>query len=552
MRRFALLCSLPGFVIALLPRAAVAQGTTAFTYQGQLDLAGSPAAGTYQMVFRLYDGPSGGPVHSGPLTNSVAVSNGLFTTQLDFGATFSIAPLWLEIGVRTNGSATAHVLLAPRHRLTPVPYAVYAARAGDLQSGANATFSGTVTFNPVSGPPFNVGNNAKVPNLNADLLDGIDSSAFVLKGGDTMTGNLTLANPASLNFGNSTRQMLNLWGSVYGLGVQAGTLYFRTDGNFVDSGNFAWYRGGTHADGQFDPGDDGAALMTLDRGGRLGTYGASTTATLNDALVVGLNVFPFGLNVVANAANSTGVYASSDHATGIALRGHSLGGYAGQFDGAVRINFDSPFDKPQLEINQPNSVGFARLRMRTGIRAPWDIAVGSTPFLLQTNSLRFFSDGNGDVMSLSTNGNLFVRVLTITGGADISEPFKMSQQDLPKGAVVVIDEENPGHLKLSQQPYDTRVAGIISGAGGVNPGLSLSQQGVMEGDQPVALSGRVYVQADASHGPIRPGDLLTTSPRPGYAMKVTDHLRAQGAIIGKAMTGLKEGKGLALVLVSLQ
>jgi len=66
------------------------------------------------------------------------------------------------------------------------------------------------------------------------------------------------------------------------------------------------------------------------------------------------------------------------------------------------------------------------------------------------------------------------------------------------------------------------------------------------------LTGRVYVQADTSNGPIRPGDLLTTSATPGYAMKVTDHSRAHGAIIGKAMTGLKEGKGLALVLVSLQ
>ena len=73
----------------------------------------------------------------------------------------------------------------------------------------------------------------------------------------------------------------------------------------------------------------------------------------------------------------------------------------------------------------------------------------------------------------------------------------------------------------------------------------------MEGDQQVALSGRVYVQADASNHPIQPGDLLTTAAAPGYAMKVQDYSRAQGAILGKAMTGLKDGKGLVLVLVSL-
>jgi hypothetical protein len=86
----------------------------------------------------------------------------------------------------------------------------------------------------------------------------------------------------------------------------------------------------------------------------------------------------------------------------------------------------------------------------------------------------------------------------------------------------------------------------------VNTGLSLSQHGVMEGDQPVALTGRVYVQADTSNGPIKPGDLLTTSVTPGLAMKVTDHARAQGATLGKAMTGPAKGRGLVLVLVSLQ
>jgi hypothetical protein len=97
------------------------------------------------------------------------------------------------------------------------------------------------------------------------------------------------------------------------------------------------------------------------------------------------------------------------------------------------------------------------------------------------------------------------------------------------------------------------VAGIISGAGGVKPGMTMSQTGsIADGNHPVALSGRVYCWADASSGPIEPGDLLTSSNIPGHAMKVTNHTKAQGAIIGKAMTGLKDGKGLVLVLVTLQ
>lgn len=148
--------------------------------------------------------------------------------------------------------------------------------------------------------------------------------------------------------------------------------------------------------------------------------------------------------------------------------------------------------------------------------------------------------------------NVSVCTLTIRGGCDLAEPFQMTTPGIPEGSVVVIDDENAGKLKLSDRAYDHRVAGIVSGANGVSPGIALHQEGVMEGGQNVALTGRVYVQADASSGPIKPGDLLTTSDTPGHAMKVADHVRAQGAIIGKAMSALTQGKGTVLVLVSLQ
>ena len=57
---------------------------------------------------------------------------------------------------------------------------------------------------------------------------------------------------------------------------------------------------------------------------------------------------------------------------------------------------------------------------------------------------------------------------------------------------------------------------------------------------------------DADQGAVEVGDLLTTSPTPGHAMRVSDRDAASGAIIGKAMTGLDSGRGLVLVLVGLQ
>jgi hypothetical protein len=168
-----------------------------------------------------------------------------------------------------------------------------------------------------------------------------------------------------------------------------------------------------------------------------------------------------------------------------------------------------------------------------------------------------YNAANNTYMSLYADaayfgGDVNVKTLTIRGGADVAEPFQISEHGAPKGSVLVIDQQHAGQLKMSDQAYDTRVAGIISGAGGVNPGLSLRQEGKLEGGENVALSGRVYVLADADNGAIEPGDLLTTSSTPGHAMKVTDHTRAQGAVLGKAMSALKEGKGTVLVLVTLQ
>jgi hypothetical protein len=163
--------------------------------------------------------------------------------------------------------------------------------------------------------------------------------------------------------------------------------------------------------------------------------------------------------------------------------------------------------------------------------------------------------GTGSIFMDGSLGKTTTKILQITGGSDLSEQFDVQTRDEPlePGMVVCIDPEHPGQLKVSAKAYDRTVAGIVSGAGGVSPGMLMGQQGTLaDGKHPVALTGRVYCLVDAREEAIQPGDLLTTSTTPGHAMKAMDPAKSQGAIIGKAMTGRQRGKGLVLVLVSLQ
>jgi hypothetical protein len=155
----------------------------------------------------------------------------------------------------------------------------------------------------------------------------------------------------------------------------------------------------------------------------------------------------------------------------------------------------------------------------------------------------------GNILLLSkSTGNT---VMELGEGLDYAEGFDVSSSaQVAAGCVLVIDSENPGKLALSTQSYDKRVAGIVAGANGLSSAIRL---GAGEFDYDVALAGRVYCNIDATDAGIEPGDLLTTSAIPGCAMKATDYIRAQGAILGKAMQRLEKGqKGQILVLVTLQ
>ena len=131
-------------------------GRAHFLYQGRLVSDGAAARGLYDVVFRLHDQPTPSPQGvplAGVTNSSVEVSNGLFTTLVDFEARlFTGSPLWLEIGVRTNGSGGFQTL-EPRQPIVPTPEASHAYQADQANQAAlsdSAGFAWTVASNSIS------------------------------------------------------------------------------------------------------------------------------------------------------------------------------------------------------------------------------------------------------------------------------------------------------------------------------------------------------------------------------------------------------------------
>ena len=124
---------------------------TAFTYQGRLEIAGAPANGLHDLRFRAWldDNDPNNPIGPVVCKDNVTVSDGLFTTQLDFGPNVMLGfPLWLEIEVRAdttpgNCGSGSYQMLTPRQELKPAPYAVFATTA--QTAGLRLPFDGTST-----------------------------------------------------------------------------------------------------------------------------------------------------------------------------------------------------------------------------------------------------------------------------------------------------------------------------------------------------------------------------------------------------------------------
>lgn len=548
---------------------------TAISYQGRLEVADIPADGTYDFEFRLYDAVSDGTQVAGPVViGDASVTEGLFTLHLDFGpAAFTGQACWLEIGVRPGESGGNYEILSPRQPISAAPYALYAlsgpespeywSLSGNDLSNTNTGNVGIGTTAPshtltVDGNGFFSNDIETTANFKVITGEGGDADlrvslydGFFLGtpfGGQLATydenGNITGLFGSSLASGG----YINLLTDGGGAGLMA-------EGDSEGAGRLALKNidrndtvilDGDEGDGGGDISITDGVNTTIELDGDRGGGGGGAGVLLRNSSGTNTIVFDAdsndaGLIDVRDTAGTQTVILDGDDDDG--------GGKITVRDGTMT----------RFELDADNAGGGAWMAMANSgglntVTITADYSNDASQIMLRQGSgvpgvvLYANYEGTG-------SGRVVTGVMEITGGSDLSEQFDISSRDgnvLP-GMVVCIDPSKPGALAVSREPYDRKVAGILSGAGGVEPGMMMAQDGSpADGEHPVALTGRVYCLADASQDPIEPGDLLTTSSTAGHAMKVRDHARAQGAVIGKAMTSLETGRGLVLVLVNLQ
>jgi hypothetical protein len=316
--RLALPAALGSLLISIQP--VLAQGT-AFTYQGRLQNNGSPANGSYNLQFALFNAATNGNQVGGTVTDlAVGVTNGLFTTTLDFGAgIFTGNALWLQIGVETNGDNGNFTLLSALQPLTPAPYAIYSPSAGTATT-ASGVANGSVTSASIAAGQV-------VKSLNG-LMDAVTLAAgtniMLTPSGNTLTisstgssgssGSATNAwgltgnagtSPANGNFlGTTDNQPVELHvNGVRGMRLEPTV----SDGNHSDMVNLVNGSSVNFA----SPGVYGATISGGGSGFYLGSaYTNSVTGNFGTVGGGGLNTSGSGGTVAGGLLNTSGPYAT--------------------------------------------------------------------------------------------------------------------------------------------------------------------------------------------------------------------------------------------------
>jgi hypothetical protein len=241
-----------------------------------------------------------------------------------------------------------------------------------------------------------------------------------------------------------------------------------------------------------------------------------------------------GRNMTSGANGGVGIYGTG-------------GQYAGKFDGAVTVT-DTQDEDAFVSTSGSKDHAAVAAHNNNGGTAFWGLSASPGGTGIYAKGAKWAAQFDGAVQ---VNGNIDM------GGGDVvfsdcAEQFDVSADTIAEpGTVMVIADE--GGLEPSSMAYDKRAAGVVSGAGDFRPGIILGAMPQSRRSRvPVALVGKAYCKVDAGDAPIEVGDMLTTSPTVGHAMKACDPARAFGAVIGKALRPLATGTGLIPILIALQ
>jgi len=515
---------------------------TAFTYQGRLNDGGDMANGTYDFEFRLYDADTGGsPIGTVPVDDK-EVTDGLFTVELDFGSgAFTGDARWLEIGVRPGSSTGAYTTLDQRQPLTPAPYAL--ALPG-LRTEPNAT-----SPNVIGGYSDN--------SVTSGVVGATISGGGHAPGGDRVGHNTVTDNYGTIGGGGSNQA-----------GDNAGS---------TDDADYATVGGGDK-----NLASDYGATVGGGYSNDASGYGATVSGGgLNDASGA-VAMVPGGFDNTAQGDYSfaAGVRAKAYHDGSFVWADSTFVDFASTADDQflVRANGGAVFtgtndSTAMLNVtNLDSSPGILSYGGSHGVAGYGNIGVygSGSPYGVYGTSTSTGVYGNGDSVGLyarsilgnpieaygsstsdrefyvSNSGEVYADGTFHPGGADLAEMLP-AVEGLEPGDVLVVSSD--GKLTRSTQAYQPTVVGVYSTQPGFLGGAG--EDADPTGKVPLAVVGVVPVKASVENGPIRPGDLLTTSSVPGHAMKAGPSPTV-GTVIGKALEGLDETTGVILMLVVLQ